>query len=87
MQDAFEYLKEKLETPPALPFPDFYSPFVVETDASSTAFGMALSQREDNRKLHPVRLASQTMTERQRRYSTNEREALAVFSALKNFPV
>ena len=43
MQAAFECLKEKLTTPPVLPFPNFEEPFVVETDASSVSLGAVLA--------------------------------------------
>lgn len=47
MQEDFGILKEKLTTLPVLVFPDFDSPFVVETDNSSSALRVVLSQNKD----------------------------------------
>ena len=87
MAFAFESLKKKLTEPPVLAFPDFDSPFVVETDASNVSLGAVLAQKKSDGKIHPVQYASRTMTDAERNYSTSEREALAVIFALKKFRV
>ena len=43
-QRSFDLLKQKLVNPPILMYPDFKLPFIVATDASSTAVGAVLSQ-------------------------------------------
>lgn len=54
MEKAFISPREKLVTPPVLGFPRFDVPFVVETDASSTAIGAVLSQEQADGKIQPV---------------------------------
>lgn len=85
MQKAFENLTEKLTIPPVLPFTDFYSPFVVETDTSSVPLVFVLSQKKGDGKIHPVQFASLTMMEQEGRYLASEWEGLTVLFALKKF--
>jgi len=80
-EKAFVILKESLVVAPVLLLPDPEEPFVVETDASNVATGGILSQRVDN-KWHPVAFYSQVLDTAQEKYSTTEREALAVVRAL-----
>ena len=87
MLEAFEKLKLKLTSPPVLTFPDFEKLYVVETDASSVAVGAVMAQRKEDRKVHPIQLASRTMTSAERKYYACEREALAVIFGLKKFRV
>lgn len=48
MKIAFETLKKSLTSPPVLAFPDFDSPFVIETDASSVAMGAVLVENKED---------------------------------------
>lgn len=52
-EEAFQKLKTALCTAPVLCSPDFSKPLIVETDASDTGIGAALSQ-EVNGEDHPV---------------------------------
>ena len=84
-QDAFEKLKQRLVTPPILTFPDFAQEFIVHTDASSdVALGGVLSQVQDGLE-KPIAYWSRQLSKAERNYSTIEREALAVVSAIKEF--
>lgn len=87
MREAFEYLKENLTTPPLLPFHDLNSIFVAESDDYYASLGVAISQKNTDGKLHPVKFTSRTMMEQERHYTTNEQEALAVVFALKKFRI
>lgn len=87
MQEAFEGLNSKFTTPLALAFPYCKASFVLETDVSAVALGVVSSQRKEDGKINPVQYAFLTMTDVERRYSTSEREALAVVLALNMFGV
>ena len=43
-QQAFDFLKSKLTSPPILGYPDFSQPFILHSDASANAIGAVLSQ-------------------------------------------
>lgn len=49
--DAFNKLKECLTTQPLLGYPDFSSPFILETDASLCGLGAILSQDQDGKRV------------------------------------
>ena len=83
-QKAFDKLKYCLITPPVLSFPDFTQEFIVHTDASDTAIGGVLSQVQDGHE-RVISYWSRQLQKSERRYSTIEREALAVVSAVKEF--
>lgn len=85
-QNAFSTLKNALTSAPLLAFPDFEAPFIVETDASATAVGAILAQKQDGL-VHPIQYASRTLNDAERNYSACEREALAVIFALRKFRI
>lgn len=87
MQKAFHELKEKLNSPPVLTFPEFENTFFVETDSSAAAVGATLSQQKEAEKVHPIHLACRTMNNAEMNQSACEREARAVIFALKKFCV
>lgn len=75
---AFEQLKPLLTTHPILKYPEFIKPFSVNTDASNFAIGAVLIQDGQ-----PVAYVSRTLNEHEIRYSTTEKELLAVVWATK----
>ena len=81
---SFNTLKSKLTSPPVLAYPRFTDTFIVATDASDVAVGGVLSQVQDG---HERVLAywSRQLQKAERHYSTIEREALAIVSAVKEF--
>ena len=83
-QDAFEQLKQAITTPPVLIYPDFSKPFLLTTDASNEALGAVLSQGKVGSD-KPIAYASRALSKTEKRYSTIEREALAVVWAVNNF--
>lgn len=69
---------------PILQFPDFSKPFILTTDASNYALGAVLSQGAvGNDK--PIAYASRTLNDAETRYSTTEKELLAIVWAVKYF--
>ncbi|CAF4570017.1 unnamed protein product, partial [Rotaria socialis] len=76
---AFHQLKHMLITEPLfLHFPVDKSPLILTTDASDTGLGGVLQQTV-NGQLHNLYYHSQIMTPCQRKYSTIEKEALAIY--------
>ena len=82
--NAFRVLKQRLTTPPILAYPNFAYPFILATDASGTALGGFLSQTINGSE-QVIAYWSRQMNKAERRYSTIEREALAVVAAVKEF--
>lgn len=74
---AFETCKKLLTEAPILQYPDFTKPFIVTTDASNEAISGILSQGVIGQD-HPIAYASRTLNDAERKYSTTERELLAV---------
>eukprot|EP00731_Ephydatia_muelleri_P005837 Em0003g85a len=85
--DAFEALKRHLCTSPVLKCPNFERPFVLQTDASDWGVGAVLSQKDDDDNEHPVAYFSKKLLPRERRYSTIEKECLAIKLATHAFRV
>lgn len=83
-QAAFDQLKNFLAQGPVLIAPDFTQPFALQTDASDAALGAVLLQ-EVKGILHPVAYHSSKLNIHQRRYSTIEKELLAIVSAIQKF--
>ncbi|KAJ3654355.1 hypothetical protein Zmor_013548 [Zophobas morio] len=81
---TFETCKKILINHPILQYPDFSRPFILTTDASNVALGAVLSQGqlgEDK----PIAYASRTLNETEQKYSTIEKELLAIVWATKYF--
>ena len=80
----FEQIKTLLTGEPILRLPDISKTFVLRTDASSTSVGAVLLQYHDSL-AHPVAYASRKLVDRETRYSTIERECLAIIYAVSRF--
>ena len=81
---ALQEIQDILSRKPVLLLPRLDLPFVLQTDASSTGLGAVLLQEfEDS--LHPVCFASRKLLDREKRYSTIEREYLAIVWAVHKF--
>ncbi len=83
-KDAFQDIKAALCKDPVLYCPKFEEPFVLQTDASDTGIGAVLLQGESDSR-HPVAYISRKLHAREARYSTVEKECLAVKWALDTF--
>lgn len=81
---AFNTCKNLLINAPILQYPDFKKPFILTTDASNVALGAVLSQGQIGSD-KPIAFASRTLNETETRYSTIEKELLAIVWACKYF--
>ncbi|KAL0152767.1 hypothetical protein M9458_052490 [Cirrhinus mrigala] len=86
-EHAFNGAKDLLCKAPILAAPDFSRAFLLEVDASGVAAGAVLLQRSEANLELPVCYFSKKFNESQRRYSTVEKEALALLLALRHFDV
>ena len=82
--NRFQHLKDKLTSPPVLRLPNPDLIFVLRTDASSRGIGAVLLQYYSDCP-HPVAYASRKLLDRETRYSTIERECLAIVFAVNRF--
>ena len=71
-------LKEKITSAPVLVFPDFSKPFLLETDASKEGLGVVLSQKQDDRRYHPVAFGSRMLTSSEQNYHSSKLEFLVL---------
>jgi RNase H-like domain found in reverse transcriptase/Reverse transcriptase (RNA-dependent DNA polymerase) len=82
---AFKYLKEEFTTAPILRRFDISRPAVVEADASDTAEGAVLSQRDDEGVLHPCAFYSRKFTPAELNYEIYDKELLCIVDALREW--
>lgn len=81
---AFNRCKNILTSSHVLQRPDLSKPFVLTTDASNYALGAVLSQGPIG-KDKPIAFASRTLTKSEEKYSTIEKELLAIDWACRYF--
>lgn len=81
--EAFRNIKELLSSTEILIFPNFDKPFLLTTDASSSAIGAVLSQGEIG-KDRPITYISRSLNKTEENYAANEKEMLAIIWALDN---
>jgi len=81
---AFLILKKALTKAPILKLPDLSRTFIIQTDASGVGLGCVLMQEYDGIN-HPVAYASRKLLERERNYSVEERECLAIMWGVEKF--
>ncbi|XP_076039591.1 uncharacterized protein LOC143024613 isoform X1 [Oratosquilla oratoria] len=81
--DRFCHLKAAISSQPILRLPDPKLTFVLRTDASLYGLGAVLLQYHDECP-HPVAYASRKLLDREKRYSTIERECLAVVFSISS---
>ena len=81
---AFHATKQALANASLLAYPSLDAPTCLMTDASDTAVGAVL-QQNINGAWKPISFFSRKMTPAETRYSTFDRELLAVYLAIKHF--
>ena len=77
---AFQTMKRILSKEVLLTYPDFSLPFDIHTDASDVQIGAVISQNG-----HPIAFYTRKLNPAQSRYTTTERELLAIVETLKEF--
>ena len=83
---AFEILKSILSSYPILRSPDYEKDFKLMVDASDLGIGAVLLQSDDGVD-HAVSYFSRKINPAQRKYSTIEKETMALVLALKHFEI
>uniref|UniRef100_A0A1X7SMY3 Reverse transcriptase domain-containing protein n=1 Tax=Amphimedon queenslandica TaxID=400682 RepID=A0A1X7SMY3_AMPQE len=84
---AFNLLKDLLCQSPVLHSPDFSKEFILQTDASERGVGAVLSQLDNEGRDHPIAYFSKKLLPREERYSTIEKECLAIKLGIHAFKV
>ena len=79
-QNAFDTMKRIISRQVMLAYPDFEQPFDIHTDASHYQLGAVISQNGK-----PIAFYSRKLNSAQTRYTTTERELLAIVETLKEF--
>ena len=77
---AFQTMKRILSKEVLLTYPDFNRPFDIHTDASDVQLSSVISQNG-----RPIAFYSRKLNPAQTRYTTTERELLAIVETLKEF--
>ena len=85
-EKAFVDIKSRLASNPILRTPDFSQPFSLAVDAADKNIGANLFQVIDGIE-HPICYFSKSLNEHQCRYSTIEKEALALLLSVRTFSV
>lgn len=84
--EAFEQCKRSLQDSVTLSFPIPDAPMAIMTDCSNTCAGAVLQQRDpSNNTWRPLGFFSNKLSDAQQRYSTFDRELLAMYMAIKHF--
>ena len=84
-QRAFREMKKRISEPPILRLPDVTQTFVLQTDASRIGIGAVLLQEDSAGEKRPIAFASRKLQPRECRYSTIERECLAIVWGITKF--
>ena len=85
-ETAFQKLKSVIMQSPVLLAPDFSQAFEIFTDASEVGIAAVLTQQQEGVP-RPVAYFSRKLLDREKRYSTVEKELLAIIAALDHFNV
>lgn len=81
-ENSFQQIKNHLISAPVLTCPNFDLPFTVQTDASDYGLGAVLTQhQEDGEKV--VCYLSRSLNKNERKFTTTEKECLAVLFAIE----
>lgn len=79
---ALNTIKQTLVSAPILACPDFNLPFYVETDASDYGLGAVLTQRHPDGE-RVVCYLSRALSKQEKRFSTTEKETLAILFSIE----
>jgi len=81
---AFTELKQRVTTAPILVHFDPAKEVIIETEISDFAIGAVLSQRDEEKRLHPVAFHSRKFQPAEVNYKIHDKELLAVVDAFKH---
>lgn len=81
---AFRSLKECLISAPILSCPNFDLPFIIQTDASDVGLGAVLTQMIEGQEM-VISYLSRSLTNNEKKFSTTEKECLAVLYAIEKW--
>ena len=83
-QRAFDLLKQRITSSPTLAHPQMDEQFELEVDASGSAMGAVLLQRQPDGTKKPINFMSKTFNQAQRNYDIFDREFLAMIWGLQH---
>ena len=83
-QEAFERLMKHLSSTPILAFTEVKKPFILYTDASSTAMGGVLAEVQDGKE-QTICYASKAFSKSQTNYLAKKRELSAIVTFTRHF--
>ena len=84
-EETFIKLKEALTTAPVLRRPDFNKRFIITTDASDTAIGYYLSQKDDQGREYVIAYSGRALRPNEKHWPAVEKEALALIESCKEY--
>ena len=84
-QQAFEALKSKLISAPVLSYPDPVKRFILTCDASDTAVGYVLGQKDHQNREYVIAYGGKSLTSDQKKNNTTEKECLAVLCGIEAY--
>lgn len=84
-QGDFELLKAKLASAPIMVPLDWGKKFHMYIDASTHCIRANLSQKDEEKRDHPIYYASRKMNDVEKKYIVTKREALAISFSCNNF--
>ena len=70
---------------PVLAQPDLKKVFILQTDASNEGLGAVFTQKDDQDAEHPIAFANRKLSDLELKYTTTEKECLAIVLALEHF--
>lgn len=84
-QRAFEEIKKAFQSCVTLKYPIINEPYLLRCDASGLAVAAILSQVDDQGEESIIEITRRCLNEIEKRYSTTEKELLAILHAVKNW--
>ena len=84
-EESFLKLREAMTCTPVLAYPDLSKEFILTTDASLSAIGYILSQKDENGLEHPIAYSGRALRGSERNWSVTEVEGLALVTAVQEF--
>eukprot|EP00253_Pinus_taeda_P013143 PITA_13143 len=84
-KEAFDLIKQSIINAPSLITPNFSNPFTLYTITSNTSYAAVLTQLNDHNLEAPISFFSSILQGAELNYSDVEKQAFAVFKAVKHY--